>query len=471
MRKIVALAAFSLISYLVFPTQVFASAPKAGTTCAKVGLTKTTATLKFTCIKSGKKLIWSKGVSLPLAQPITTSLQSPTRTPSVSTTPTPSPIVSAVPAPTPTPTPTKFKALIPIALPVAQDENLNFANVLNHLSEIPTIAWQKTQDVIQKNPANDVPDDFYIGPTTQYNAVGGLEDFQNVLHRTQRMWSGFAQSPYYSVFIYNAQDEPWAEDKVKEIFAKKGYGFSSADSPIQAIRGSCQPAIKVGSPVDPATVCGGAQSGSVLGSDDAFMIFAHQNSYLGDYSGTVGHEYTHSVQGAQWINSPLCSGSKKSSCFRNGFANRGFSPCWLFEGLPQATGGFAAKSNLQDFLSLRANWPFNQGATTVTDYTSASLKTYLTNQDPKTCYNFNNPAIRAAYLMGYSIGALTVEALVAIDGPQAVMALFALGAEGEDFATAFQNVYGISWDDASTILSNVLAAEYATYGPPPKPNP
>ena len=70
--------------------------------------------------------------------------------------------------------------------------------------------------------------------------------------------------------------------------------------------------------------------------------------------------------------------------------------------------------------------------------------------------------------MGYSIGALTVEALVAIGGPQAVMALFSLGAEGQDFITAFQNIYGISWDEASTILSEVLAAEYATYGPPPK---
>jgi hypothetical protein len=48
------------------------------------------------------------------------------------------------------------------------------------------------------------------------------------------------------------------------------------------------------------------------------------------------------------------------------------------------------------------------------------------------------------------------------------MAIYSLGAEGEDFPTAFQHVYGISWSEASTILSNVLASEYATYGPPPK---
>jgi hypothetical protein len=48
------------------------------------------------------------------------------------------------------------------------------------------------------------------------------------------------------------------------------------------------------------------------------------------------------------------------------------------------------------------------------------------------------------------------------------MALYSLGASGEDFPTAFQNVYGISWSDASTILSKVLAAEYATFGSPPQ---
>ena len=70
--------------------------------------------------------------------------------------------------------------------------------------------------------------------------------------------------------------------------------------------------------------------------------------------------------------------------------------------------------------------------------------------------------------MSYSIGALATEALISIAGPQAIMAIYALGAEGQNFQTAFKNVYGISWSDAAVILSKVLAAEYATYGPPPK---
>lgn len=39
------------------------AAVKAGSKCAKVGATATTAGKKFTCIKSGGKLVWNKGVT------------------------------------------------------------------------------------------------------------------------------------------------------------------------------------------------------------------------------------------------------------------------------------------------------------------------------------------------------------------------------------------------------------------------
>ena len=64
-------------------------------------------------------------------------------------------------------------------------------------------------------------------------------------------------------------------------------------------------------------------------------------------------------------------------------------------------------------------------------------------------------------MLAYSIGFATVEALIAIGGPQSTLALYTLGAKGEDWPTAFKHVYGISWDEGSTVLSKVLAAEYA----------
>jgi hypothetical protein len=64
-------------------------------------------------------------------------------------------------------------------------------------------------------------------------------------------------------------------------------------------------------------------------------------------------------------------------------------------------------------------------------------------------------------MLAYSIGYSAVETLIAIGGPRATLALYALGANGEKWETAFKNVYGISWDQGATVLSQVLAAEYA----------
>ena len=52
---LVAIAVFAL------PLQAVA-AVKAGAACKKAGITSTYAGKKYTCIKSGKKLVWNKGV-------------------------------------------------------------------------------------------------------------------------------------------------------------------------------------------------------------------------------------------------------------------------------------------------------------------------------------------------------------------------------------------------------------------------
>jgi len=65
------------------------------------------------------------------------------------------------------------------------------------------------------------------------------------------------------------------------------------------------------------------------------------------------------------------------------------------------------------------------------------------------------------YLMGYTLGALTVEALGSIAGPQASMAVVNLLGRGQSFEKAFKSVYGISWAEAAPILARVVAAEYA----------
>jgi len=68
------------------------AAVKAGDTCKKVGTTSTANGKKYTCIKSGKKLVWNKGVTVALPKPKPTP--TPTSTPTPTQTPTPIPTIA-----------------------------------------------------------------------------------------------------------------------------------------------------------------------------------------------------------------------------------------------------------------------------------------------------------------------------------------------------------------------------------------
>ena len=89
----------AIISAALFIAPIHAIAVvKASTSCSKQGATLIYANKKFTCIKSGKKLVWNKGVAIAKPVPAVTPPPSPTVVPSVGPTPTP----VGTPSPTPT---------------------------------------------------------------------------------------------------------------------------------------------------------------------------------------------------------------------------------------------------------------------------------------------------------------------------------------------------------------------------------
>ena len=61
--------ALAIVVLLSLSSPVYAAAPKAGGKCTKAGQTSTSAGIKYTCVKSGKKLVWNKGVALKKAEP------------------------------------------------------------------------------------------------------------------------------------------------------------------------------------------------------------------------------------------------------------------------------------------------------------------------------------------------------------------------------------------------------------------
>jgi hypothetical protein len=68
MRKAaISVSVLILIATLLVPMQANAATAKAGAKCTKLKATQIVGAKKFTCIKSGSKLVWDKGVKIPKA--------------------------------------------------------------------------------------------------------------------------------------------------------------------------------------------------------------------------------------------------------------------------------------------------------------------------------------------------------------------------------------------------------------------
>ena len=84
-RLLASICASLFLVQLITPASAVA---KTGTACSKLNSTTVSAGMRYTCIKSGTKLVWSKGVKVVR----------PTLNPSVAPTPTPSPSATDLPA-------------------------------------------------------------------------------------------------------------------------------------------------------------------------------------------------------------------------------------------------------------------------------------------------------------------------------------------------------------------------------------
>lgn len=175
----------------------------------------------------------------------------------------------------------------------------------------------------------------------------------------------------------------------------------------------------------------------------------------------VGHEFTHTVQFAQWIGSVLPANDQLFSQA----THRGI-PCWFSEGQANGIGIPLVANTLTQYMSARDNSARRsirqdgsmKPSLSDTTLTAQAITNFLYGQDIKTCYD---PSANPDWQLGYNIGFAATEVLVAIGGPRSTMALTAKTADGLSWADAFQAVYGISWKEGAEVLGKVLAAEYA----------
>jgi hypothetical protein len=315
---------------------------------------------------------------------------------------------------------------------------------MDHISDIPKVAWQRVQDAIAANSDVSIPTTISIGPNTQTTK----DQIIPLLQKEYRLFQGFSQPSSYVGLVFNGKDEPWAETQVSSL-GLPSYAINvmrQACDLSNSVNASCSGGNSIN--LSPST--GGA---SLYGVQEPYWNAANQN--VGPMS-QVNHEYTHNVQFAQWNGAPLNAGSHSTT-----EEAHTKMPCWFQEGQANGIGIPVWAPDLQTYLNARRgniarainpNLPKPSLAT----YDAESFTKFLFEQNPRTCYSPSS----GDYQLGYSVGYAASEALVAIGGPLSTMALLSKMAEGDDWSLAFQHVYGISWEQGSLILGKILATEY-----------
>jgi hypothetical protein len=158
------------------------SAVRFGTPCNKVGSTSISGDKKFTCIKSGKKLIWNKGVLAP--KTVTKTEPKPTTSPSVAS------------LPIQTSTPRKYPAW---GTPVGKDE-------ISGVSRNNFKTWLASQPLGNEKIAISINSD--IDP----RSVDYLSSVMRIASRT------LLQSENQTTHMYISVGDSWAISQIKRDF-------------------------------------------------------------------------------------------------------------------------------------------------------------------------------------------------------------------------------------------------------------
>jgi hypothetical protein len=304
---------------------------------------------------------------------------------------------------------------------------IDWGDLKEKLSEVPKIAWEDSQAILIENGVvsqDSVELEIKVGPTTDLY----FSDNEAALKTAIQFWAGFDQPSRYIALFYNFDDLNWAEDELMS------YGFwINKEEAKRRARETCED-----------TICRGANSGTGYGDFPSvgigtFGINLGEAGPDGYRDGPLHiHEYTHAVQAAHWIG---FSDHPQSGANEN-------APCWLIEGNAHFSGLSAGITNYEDYLGLRSSQvrgrhydePFS-------DYSTPKILEYYNDNTPFVCVG------RSDYVLGYSVGFLTVEALSAVAGANSSMYLYKYMSRGKTYEQAFEIIYGSSWEEAKPILA------------------
>ncbi len=453
-KKFLLILSFALLLSLTAPVQ--AATPKAGAKCSKAGITATASGKKFTCVKTGNKLVWNKGVATKKPSRVAT----PTPTPSPSLTPEPTPM----PAPTVTPTPTQPPT--PIAPPLTFTEKLwskavngvfpieteNFPvptelattwqNVYANRNGIPYQAWSAISKNIATSPSKLGTIEILVGPNTTPN----FADFKLRMELVSKALPKAKNVSKARLFAFNYKDSAWADATFKTLYANESAAFKNRHpNPAGEIcfkeREACFQQAFVDSNLEGVIFIGMTEIGSREQLNQNFADYSRASRGV-----VIGHEYLHTIQ-------RVILGEKY-------FQQRFTPPSWFNEGMAVFMENAAANNNSFDaYMRFRAvesaimypDCPYSFCVKIEKDQVQSFLS----------IYNYSTNWSTYPYAMRYQMSARIIEILVALKGPDSLTEVYEYMATEKTFEQAFEHIYGISYESAKPIITSIVVVQIA----------
>jgi hypothetical protein len=249
-----------------------------------------------------------------------------------------------------------------------------------------------------------------------------------------KLFPGITAPKKVIIIYFNFQDTSWAQSEWNK-YALRPDGAEASRS--------CRT----------AETCWGGLAEIDLKGNALLMIGSIANGIVWPagiiYNHTSGmveaHEYTHTVQSTQFINS-------KDPSFAY-CCTKAYLPWWIVEGnavfsetVSMNTDSY--KRYLSDRTNATSEFTSNKDKTFTTDWITEFL-----NIDARDIWikQVNNQRI-------YDFGMLVNEILVALKGPDSPMKVIKGVSEGKTWSAAFNDVFGITWEEATPILAKVISA-------------